>query len=273
MNARAGALSGTIATPCVPTPAIECPVRTVKIGLCGFTIAIGEYARRFPVVEVQQTFYQPAAEGVMRRWRATMPAEFEFTIKAWQLITHTAASPTYRRLKRPLTVKERAEAGAFRDTDIVREGWSATLAAARILNASSILFQCPASFRPTDENVTNLAAFFRRIDRPPGVRLLWEPRGPWPADLIASLCAAHDLTHVVDPFVNDTVTSGVTYYRLHGITGSRHVYTDAELLRLRAMLPADGETYVMFNNIPRANDARRFGELLGAGLAGRPLER
>ena len=38
----------------------------VKIGLCGFTIAIGEYPRRFPVVEVQQTFYQPPAKSVFR---------------------------------------------------------------------------------------------------------------------------------------------------------------------------------------------------------------
>lgn len=28
------------------------------------------------------------------------------------------------------------------------------------------------------------------------------------------------------------------------------------------MLPTDGETYVMFNNIPRADDARRFERLL-----------
>jgi uncharacterized protein YecE (DUF72 family) len=241
-------------------------VRTVKIGLCGFTLAIAEYPRWFPVVEVQQTFYQPPAPGVMRRWRASTPASLEFTIKAWQLITHTAASPTYRRLKRLLTAKERTEAGAFRNTAIVDEGWRVTLDCAKILGASSILFQCPASFRPTQENVANLDSFFRRIERPAGVRLLWEPRGPWPADLLARLCATHDLVHVVDPFVNEPVTRGVTYFRLHGISGARHVYTDDELLRLRDLVPADGETYVLFNNIPRADDARRFGRLLGQGL-------
>ena len=36
--------------------------------------------------------------------------------------------------------------------------------------------------------------------------------------------------------------------------------------RLRDVVPAAGEAYVMFNNIPRA-DARRFGRLLGEGLA------
>ena len=91
----------------------------------------------------------------------------------------------------------------------------------------------------------------------------------WPPDLVASLCAAHGLTHVVDPFVNQTVTAGgLTYYRLHGVTGSRHVYTDDELLRLRDMVPPAGETYVMFNNIPRADDARRFGRLLGQSHGG-----
>ena len=234
----------------------------MKVGLCGFTVAVADYPRSFPVVEVQQTFYQPSADGVMRRWRDNVPADFEFTIKAWQLVTHAANSPTYRRLKRPLTAAERAGAGFFRDSGIVDEAWRVTAHCAAVLRASSILFQCPASFRPTAENVANMAAFFGRIQRPPGVRLLWEPRGPWPADLVASACAASDLVHVVDPFVNQTVTPGVTYYRLHGITGARHVYSDAELLRLRDMVPPAGETYVMFNNIPRAADARRFVGLL-----------
>ena len=240
-------------------------MKAVKIGLCGFTIAIADYARSFAVVEVQQTFYQPPAEHVMRRWRASMPPDFEFTVKAWQLVTHAAKSPTYRRLRTPLTEAERSQAGGFRDTPVVAAGWRATLACAVLLAATAVLLQCPASFRPTDENVTNIDRFFRRAERPAGLRLLWEPRGPWPAEVVAPLCAAHGLVHVVDPFVTPTVTSGRTYYRLHGITGARHVYTDAELARLRELVPATGETYVMFNNIPRANDARRFGRLLDPG--------
>jgi uncharacterized protein YecE (DUF72 family) len=246
-------------------------MRRVKVGLCGFTIAMGEYPRRYPVVEVQQTFYQPPAEGVMRRWRAAMPPPFEFTLKAWQLITHTGTSPTYRRLRRSLTEGERAEAGAFRRSAIVDEGWAVTAKCAGLLGASSILFQCPASFRPTDENVANMESFFRRVERPPGVRFLWEPRGPWPPDVVAAVCKASGLVHVVDPFVSESLTRGPTYFRLHGITGSRHVYTDDELVRLRDMVPATGETYVMFNNIPRADDARRFIRLVGEHAAPTPV--
>jgi uncharacterized protein YecE (DUF72 family) len=48
--------------------------------------------------------------------------------------------------------------------------------------------------------------------------------------------------------------------RLHGVTGARHVYTDEELRRLADMTPPDA--YVLFNNIPRVNDAKRFSSLL-----------
>lgn len=241
-------------------------VRTVKIGLCGFTIGIARYARHFPVVEVQQTFYQPSSEAVMRRWRTNTPAGMEFTIKAWQLITHTAKSPTYRRLKRTLSERERAEAGAFRPTAIVDEAWRVTAECSKLLQASAIVFQCPASFKPTAENVANMQSFFNRMDRPDGVRLLWEPRGVWPDDVIQSVCSSCDLIHVVDPFVNKTVTQGTIYYRLHGITGSRHVYSDEELLQLQGMIPPTGDCYVLFNNIPRVADALRFGNLLAEGL-------
>ena len=70
--------------------------------------------------------------------------------------------------------------------------------------------------------------------------------------------------HVVDPFVNATVTPEQTYLRLHGTTGARHVYTDQELEQLAVRLPAatTAPPYVLFNNLPRVGDARRFRSLL-----------
>lgn len=246
-------------------------MRSLKIGLCGFTIGAATYAKRFPVVEVQQTFYEPPAKLTMARWRNTAPAAFEFTMKAWQLITHSANSSTYRRLKRPLSETERATAGAFRPSAIVDSAWAVTVECAEVLRATAILFQCPASFRPLPANLANMRTFFGRIRRPDGIRLLWEPRGPWPADIVAGLCAELHLVHVVDPFVTRTVTSGLTYYRLHGTTGARHVYSDAELMELAGMIPAHGECYVMFNNMPRVEDARRFQALLAGMPAGASL--
>ena len=236
----------------------------VRVGLCGYTMAFDDYVREYRLVEVQQTFYEPPRESTMRRWRALAPADFEFTIKAWQLITHDASSPTYRRLRTPLAAVQRPEAGGFRTSPTVLRAWARTLDCAALLRATAIVFQCPASFRPEPPNVDRLRGFFTTIDRPAGIRLLWEPRGPWPADVVAAICRELDLVHVVDPFVSTTVTPEQTYFRLHGVTGARHVYTDAELERLAGMLPDAGAepAYVLFNNLPRVEDARRVRAIL-----------
>jgi uncharacterized protein YecE (DUF72 family) len=235
----------------------------LKIGLCGYTVSAAEYYETFPVVEVQQTFYEPPAMGTLERWRGQAPPGFEFTMKAWQVITHAGTSSTYRRLKKPMTDRQRAECGGFRWNDTVRAAWERTAACARVLRATAILFQCPASFRATPESVDHLSRFFSEVRPPEGVRFLWEPRGPWPEDTIADVCATLGLTHVVDPFVRKAVTAGLVYWRLHGRGSAYASYTDAELAELRDRLPreAEAEAYVLFNNIPRAGDARRFARL------------
>jgi uncharacterized protein YecE (DUF72 family) len=240
---------------------------TVKVGCCGFRSAQADYVLRFEVVEVQQTFYQPPQVGTLERWRAAAPDSFEFTIKAWQLITHQARSPTYKRLKRELSEAERAQCGSFRPTKIVREAWETTLACARALSASHILFQCPASFTPTPEHIENMRRFFASIKRDDGLQFCWEPRGGWPDALVRELCRELELVHVVDPFTARTQTPEQCYFRLHGRKGWRYVYEDDELEELLAMLPATRASYVLFNNVRMLEDALRFKELIGSHSA------
>ncbi len=233
----------------------------VRVGLCGWTVSQTAYVRRFPLAEVQNTFYEPPANAVLERWRAQVPAGFEFTMNAWQVVTHESNSPTYRRLKRPLPGVDRGQVGAFRSTATVLAGWQRTLDCARILRATAVLLQCPRSFRPTSDNAARMRTFLERVERPAG-RLLWEPRGEWPAALLRELCAELDLVHVVDPMQDETVTPEQTYYRLHGTSGSRHVHTDEELHRLRDLVDGRPSPYVLFNNLPRTGDAERFLALL-----------
>lgn len=229
----------------------------VKLGLCGFTIGAAQYYRRFKVLEVQQTFYDPPAPETLRRWRDAAPPEFEFTMKAWQVITHLGTSRTYRRLKSSFSERQRAEAGGFRLNQTTRDAYDRSLEACRILRATAILFQCPPSFRPTPENVASMREFFREVDRPNGVRFLWEPRGKWPDDLIEELCKECGLLHAVDPFIRASRTPSLVYWRLHGNGSHYAVYKDEELNQLLDWLPA-GDAYVMFNNIPRVKDSARF---------------
>jgi uncharacterized protein YecE (DUF72 family) len=229
-------------------------------------MAMDDYSLSFPVVEIQHTFYEPPRDDVMRRWLASTPASLEYTMKVWQLVTHAAGSPTYRRLKKPLPAG--AEPGFFRDSPAVWDGWQRSLACAQLLGATAMLFQCPASFTPTDENVTRMRRFFETIERP-AARLLWEPRGAaWVTQrpLALSLCRDLGLVHVVDPFVTEPEPGHPVYWRLHGIGGARHSYTDGQLQHLRDLLQRAATTapaYVMFNNLPRVGDAKRFVRMLG----------
>ena len=231
-----------------------------RIGLCGFTIGAATYFETFDTLEVQQTFYDPPTRETMARWRDQAPPGFIFTIKAWQVITHRSTSNTYRRMK--TRIDDMSEVGAFQLNDTTLKAWKTTRDAARLLRAKAILFQCPASFRPEPQNVDNMRRFFGGIDRLDGVQFLWEPRGDWPDELLLEICRELDLVHTVDPFLRDTVTPELVYWRLHGIGSHYRPYTDEELRSLAARVPEHGNAYVMFNNIPRVNDAKTFRSML-----------
>ncbi len=237
------------------------PSSSVVVGCSGFNTARAVYFQTLPAVEVQQTFYQPPRVSTLARWREEAPQGFAFAVKAWQLVTHTPSSPTYRRLRRPLTDAERADAGSFRDTEVVAAAWETTRACAAALDARAILFQCPASFTPTGENVARVVGFFESAARD-GRVFGWEPRGGWPRDLVREVCETLDLWHVVDPFAEETVTPERCYYRLHGRGGWRYAYEDAELEELASMLPEGVPAFVFFNNIRMLEDATRFHALV-----------
>ena len=267
----------------------------IAIGTSGFGIGRARYVQTFDCVEVQHTFYQPPRIATLARWREEAPTDFEFVLKAWQLITHDAKSPTYRRLKRQLSEREKQDAGYFRPSTIVNEAWEVTLACAKALRARTILFQCPASFKQTDENIANLEAFFKNLHRSVGsdprvpltesfadgrthgsaltsfvqkaeFNFCWEPRGDWNPKVVKRICDDLNLCHVVDPFQSASVTPQKLYFRLHGKGGWRYEYDEAELRELAGMLRSAGKRpnrkssapYVFFNNVRMTEDALRF---------------
>jgi uncharacterized protein YecE (DUF72 family) len=246
----------------------------VRVGTCGFAMRRQQYYRTFPVVEIQQTFYKLPRVTTAARWRAEAPSGFEFTMKAWQLITHEPSSPTYRRLSKPIPSELRDRYGAFRPTDEVFAAWAQTRAVADALGAAIVVFQCPPSFTATPEHLRYLRAFFTTIDRA-GWLAAWEPRGEWAPDVVRALCRELSLVHVVDPLKEPPQHGAIRYYRLHGVTGYRYVHTDEDLERLQTLCGERRSTYCLFNNLFMAEDALRFRTLLEsrrravAGRAGR----
>jgi len=236
----------------------------IKVGCCGFSRGKKKYSEQLKLVEIQQTFYKPPLTATAQKWRAEAPQGFEFSLKAWQEITHLPSSPTYRKAGLQVPAGKEGNYGFFQPSQEVFEAWGKTRDIAQVLKAKVIVFQCPAKFTPSAENIQNMRYFFTNIDRGNFI-FVWEPRGEWNDDVILTLCQDLDLVHCVDPLESEAVYGprikyGVKYFRLHGGPGYRHRYSDDELARLREQ--SSDEAYVLFNNITMYGDALRFKQLI-----------
>ncbi|MFP4641988.1 MAG: DUF72 domain-containing protein [Dehalococcoidia bacterium] len=233
---------------------------TIKTGCCGFPKGRKEYFRHFSLTEVQQTFYKMPKLETATRWREEAPPDFEFTLKASQLITHPYNSPTYRKAGiKPAPGKE-SNYGFFRPTEEVHQAWDQTKLFAQALDCKLIVFQCPPSFTETPENIDNLRNFFKPL-KESGFTLVWEPRRGWTEETVKSLCEELGLIHCVDPMVSSPLYGKPRYFRLHGGTRYWHRYAEEELAQLKE-IATTGDTYVLFNNLNMFNDALAFKQLI-----------
>jgi uncharacterized protein YecE (DUF72 family) len=111
---------------------------------------LAHYARKFPVVEVDSTYYGPPAEQTSRLWAQRTPDGFTFNIKAFSLLTGhpTKVSAIYKDL-RPETDKKNVYPGDL-PPQAYEEVWSRFLAALDPLDEAgklgAVLFQFPPWF-------------------------------------------------------------------------------------------------------------------------------
>lgn len=235
---------------------------SIDVGCCGFPVAKKQYFQQFKLVEIQQTFYKPPSVKIAKKWREEAPEDFNFSLKAWQVITHSPSSPTYRKSGFQVPQGKEGSYGFFRPSEEVFEAWNRTRGIARVLKAKAVVFQCPASFTPTPENLKNMRYFFANVETE-DFALVWEPRGGWSHELVTALCQDLSLVHCLDPLGSTTLRGEIAYFRLHGGPNYRHQYADDELAKL---LELNGDKahvcYVLFNNISMYNDALRLQELI-----------
>lgn len=247
----------------------------IKLGCCGWGFYKGglkAYSREFQLVEVQQTFYKLPMLRTALKWREEVPESFEFTVKAFQAITHSPTSPTWRRSGIKVEEGKENEYGFLRPTSQNLRAWDQTREICEALKAKICVIQCPPTFNCTAENIRNMRKFFSEIDRG-GLFLAWEPRGDWkdhPKE-IRTLCRELDLIHVVDVMRRDSLSEHPVFYtRLHGLNPREYDYNyrykDAELRQLAKKLQSlEGshrEVYCMFNNFNMYQDTKRLMKLL-----------
>jgi uncharacterized protein YecE (DUF72 family) len=231
----------------------------IKIGCCGFPKGRRVYFKNLDCVELQNTFYQPPKKPeTVERLSREAPPNFKFSIKAWQIITHLATSPTYRRLKEG--VGDPKNYGFFKSTKEVLLAYQRIYQIASRLRAEIILFQSPPNFKETSQNIDNMYKFFKKIKQD-NLIFCWEERGGFKEATIKRICKDLNLIHAVDPFKKRPVYGDIFYFRLHGKGSYKYKYTDKDLKDLRS-LAKEKPSYVLFNNVYMWEDALNFKRLI-----------
>jgi uncharacterized protein YecE (DUF72 family) len=158
----------------------------------------------FDTVEINSTFYRPAAEKAARGWaeRVKDNARFRFTVKLWKRFTH-----------------EREEAFSREEIDAVRAGFDPIAEAGRL---GAVLLQFPWSFRNEEANrewLRDVANAFRAYPLVVEVRhVSWNEPGFY-AELVER---GMGFVNVDQPLFRNSIkpsaraTSAVGYVRVHG---------------------------------------------------------
>ncbi|WP_349877357.1 DUF72 domain-containing protein [Micromonospora sp. HUAS YX12] len=124
------------------------------------------YARQFPLVEVDATYYSPPAERTARLWAERTPAGFTFNVKAFSLLTGhpTRVSALYKDL-RPETGKRNVYPDDL-PAQAYEEVWTRFLSALDPLveagKLGALLFQFPPWFTIKRANKQYLLEVARR---------------------------------------------------------------------------------------------------------------
>jgi len=239
----------------------------IKVGCCGFQRNRKEYYKIFKVVEIQETFYNIPATERMKELRKEAPADFEFTVKCFQGVTHPPSSPTWKRSK--IKVDESSKYGNLQPSKEVFDSWEKTLEICKILDSKICLIQLPASFRDSHENINNAEQFFSSINKNE-INIAIELRG-WSEENIKTLCEKFDLIHCVDLFAGKPLylsTKEILYTRLHGSPPGKKMYSykftlnDLNILKENVDKIYAKQKYILFNNIYMFEDAKEFQKII-----------
>ena len=119
------------------------------------------YASRFPLVEVDSTYYFPPSEKNSVLWIERTPADFTFNIKAYSLLTNhpTRTESLYKDLAAELPEETLSKRRIYRDKlpdDVVLETWQRFRDALMPLHSAgklgAVLFQFPQWFVISKKN-------------------------------------------------------------------------------------------------------------------------
>ena len=204
------------------------------------------YSRIFHFVEVNYTFYKYPDTRMVEHWRRTVPADFTFTVRCHQDLTHG------------ISFKPVQEAYAV---------FSQMIGVCRILRAPLLHLETPARYVFNEQKIQEAREFFANVDLK-RVRLAWEIRGKVTEEMV-KLMQDFGIVHSVDlSRETPAFKSDVVYTRLFG-KGKHNIYqfTDEELEEIDQKIKSQAKIVVAsFHGLRMNTDAARFKEYKEKGV-------
>ncbi|MDN3352384.1 DUF72 domain-containing protein [Actinomadura sp. DC4] len=253
---------------------------------------LGFYASRFPLVEVDATYYAPPAERTVGYWRDRTPEGFTFNVKAFSLLTQHPTRPgsLYKDLRDKVPDKKNVY---LRDVppEVVEEVWQRFLDALWPLQEAgkltALLFQFPQWFPIGRQNKDYILEVKRRCEP---MRICVEFRNTTWMSEENQAPTLDFLTRYAVPYVSVDMpqghtssippvfaaTSDLAVLRLHGRTDTwaskniyerfGYLYSGKELKELAPKVRTLSEnaetTHVLFNNCYQDYAQRNATDLL-----------
>jgi len=212
------------------------------------------YSRYFNTVEINSTFYRPAASKTAEGWARRTPDDFQFTVKMWQHFTHKKGEWTREELEE------------------FKTGIAPLFEANKL---GCLLLQFPASFRRTPENSDRLKLLLDEFAAYPKAVELRHRSWDEAADMLKSFEAVP--AFIDEPKFHDSIRQDLElsagrllYLRFHGRHFEKwwkhehrnerydYLYTREELqpyvVRLQSVLENKDvrRAFIFFNNHPAA---------------------
>jgi uncharacterized protein YecE (DUF72 family) len=202
----------------------------VNIGKRAVQGHLETYAQRFDLVEVRPDPAAPMRPAAIKKWRASVPAPFVFSVVL------PAATLDARNAK------------------LAAEALEHSLEVARLLQSPVILIATPASFTPTAANRRRLADLVAKLPNDV-VRLAWEPAGLWELEEARVVAANLKITLVVDAARDPVPPGAIVYTRLRGLGDARRM-SSTRLQRVIDNLRGRRESYVVIETDAPSQVAR-----------------
>jgi uncharacterized protein YecE (DUF72 family) len=246
------------------------------------------YATKFPVTEVDSSYYALPSERNAQVWVERTPKNFVFHLKAFRLFTghHTAPSALPKDIREAIGPAEKKNL-YYKDLppELADELWERFRVALRPLKAAgklgTVLFQFPHWFIPNRGGYAHLLACKERLE---GIQISIEFRNSiWfderRRERVLGFLREHQLVHVVVdepqgfpssvPLVWEVTSPELAIVRFHGRNKEtwekkglasaaerfNYLYSEAELRELAAhvkeLAENTEETHALFNNCYR----------------------